>query len=1446
MLKRFIFATLAFLLVFSNATLALGNGSSGSNQGIVGSLDVQEPEVKRLKSIKQETVDPNETIRVIIELNDEPAVEYATQEGVKYEELSQSKKKQLESNLLNKQATVKKSLEGTVPNVKFHTEFTTIFNGFSADVKQKDIQNITKISNVKAVYVSTEYSRPDVKPEMVYSKELVEAQKYWEASGFKGEGMTVGIIDTGIDPTHKDMVLSDASQAELTQEEVEAVISAEGLPGKFYTDKVPYGYNYMDKNSEVRDLGAGASFHGMHVAGTVAANGDEENGGIAGVAPEAQLLALKVFGNDPEMPSTFGDIYVKAIDDSIKLGVDVLNMSLGSTAGFVNPNNPEQQAVARAVENGVMMSISAGNSAYLGNGWTSPYPYASNPDYGVSGSPGVSFDSLQVASYENSTIVADALTYTIGETSKSSMYLSASDVHPTSLEQDTFELVAAGLGGPTDFDGKDFTGKFALIQRGTYDFVTKTKNAQAAGAAGVIIYNNTDGTVNMASESTITIPQVFMLKVDGDALKAALTNGETATVTFTGDSINIPSPTAGQMSDFTSWGLTPNLDFKPEITAPGGNILSTFNADTYGVMSGTSMAAPHVAGGSALIMQRVDEEFGLTGKDRVLMAKNILLNTGKPVVVADKMISPRRQGAGLMQLNAALSTPVIVTETTSGEAKVALKEVTENEVTFTLEATNYSDEDASYNVNGSVYTDEPVGVGGVYRSVPNLLGYGTIDLIEEGFATLTVDGEAVSTVSVPAGSSVSIDVTVAVSAEADEILSGIFTNGYWLEGFVNLVDPNDVNPELTVPYVGFKGEWDAAPVLDAPSWEGTKSFYKMASVLSGIDGEYFFKETNNETGKADPNVIAFSPNGDGIFDDSLVLFSTLRNAKELKINVLDSKGNHLRTLRTEYNVSKNYYDRGLGLPYNFNPARAWDGKVKGKVVADGQYQLEVKAVIDFEGAKWQSFKFPVKVDTVVPEGSASYDAETKTITASFSDDFSGISNWDVLVDGVSVLGVDENEEPVILSAGDTTYTLANLKAGQSLEVVVYDYAGNMTSTTLVEGVEKEDKEIPALHGLLPEYFGVESTNEVLVGGYVTDASGIAYVKVDGVEADIMDIEGETWFGAFLTLEDGYHEVTIEAADNKGNVTNIVRRFFVDTTAATVTLIGYESHVDTSVDSLELGVEVQDNFDEIRLFVDGEEVYFNELGEPYNVDRSFHQTIPVTLDLVDGVNTFEIKVVDLAGHETVEEVTIVKEVLNGFVQRGTDTFYYINGEMQIGWEKVGAIWYFFNTDGTMKTGWLTEGSKKYYLHEDGKMATSWTEIDGKKYYFHASSGHMMTKWVFVSGKWYFMNASTGVMKTGWLKDNKKWYYLNNSGDMATGWVKDADKWYFLKGNGEMQTGWLWTGGKWYFLNKSGAMATGWVHEGGKWYYMNHNGMMQTGWVSINGVWYHFNKSGAWVG
>jgi len=946
--------------------------------------------------------------------------------------LVNKKEKNIEGKAIAEQKAVKGKMKDKKIKSKEINDVTTIVNGFSADVKYRDIDQIKAIEGVKSVEVVNEYKRPQEKPDMIYSKELVQAQEAWRNYGYKGEGMVVGIIDTGIDFDHKDMKLTDPSKEKLTKSKVEGLVADNGLPGKFYTDKVPYGYNYFDKNDTVKDLGAGASMHGMHVAGTVAANGDEDNGGIKGIAPEAQLLALKVFSNDQSIGSTYGDIYVKAIDDAIKLGADVLNMSLGSPSGFVNAKSPEQQAVKRATENGVVMSISAGNSTYFGSGYY--YPLTSNPDYGVVGSPSVADESISVASYENTNMVTDGLKYTIDGITNNAAYLSAGQTHPNTVEQKTFDVLAAGLGGPEDFAGKDFKGKYALVQRGTYNFVDKALNAQKAGAAGVIVYNNQEGIVNMASDPAITIPQLFMLKNDGDTLRAALNSGKTVKISFDDVKTSIPNPDAGKMSAFSSWGVTPSLDFKPEITAPGGQIYSTLNDNKYGLMSGTSMAAPHVSGGSALVLERVDKDFGVDDSDRVSLAKNLLMNTSKPVLFDGEFVSPRRQGAGLMQINSALTTPVVVTESKSNVGKVALKEVKNGKVTFQLTAKNLTNKTARYNLSINAQTDSPVQNGSDLINAPNDVG--ALDL--DKYVDFKINGKAKDQVVVPAKKDVKINITMDAKA-AQKYLNSKYPNGFWLEGFVQLTDPTDNNPTLTVPYVGFDGQWDKAPIFDKPMWDA-KTYYGYTGVLTSLSGgDYGFLGGDIKTGDTDPAKIAFSPNGDGVQDDALPILSFLRNAKNVTLYVLDSKKHRVATIVNEGDMYKDAYDSGNGSMYTLDPNFVWDGKIKGKTAKEGQYYLQVEGVIDYRAAKPQTIELPLKLDVTKPKLDVKFDVKSKNLTVHASDEKngSGLSYWDVFVDGKSVTN------KAYFSEADTNFNVGDI-SGHTVQVVAFDNAGNTT------------------------------------------------------------------------------------------------------------------------------------------------------------------------------------------------------------------------------------------------------------------------------------------------------------------------------------------------------------------------------------------------------------------
>ena len=1241
-MKRSLSILAIFLLVFTASVSAAqlpepANGSTAGKKNQENVLKLKKDEVE--KQYKKD-----EKVRVIVEMKDAPAIEYASKKGKRFKDLTKEIREELKAQILRKQKTLKNKVREKKIDFREFSSFTTVVNGFSAEMKYEEIKKVEELPEVEDVHIANEYKRPAEEPEMKYSKELVQAQEAWKDYGYKGEGMVIGIIDTGIDPSHRDMVLNDPSKAELTKQEIEDFKNTSGLPGKFYTEKVPYGYNYMDENEDILDSAEGASMHGMHVAGTAGANGNEQDGGIKGIAPEAQLLALKVFGNDPAVSTTWGDIYIKAIDDAIILGADVLNMSLGSTAGFVSEADPEQQAVSRAVDNGIVMSISAGNSAHFGNGFANPS--ASNPDIGVAGSPGLAYDSLQVASIENNFMDLDALSYEMDGEQGKAPFMSASSVHPNTLDEKTYELADAGLGTPEELAKTDVKGKFALIKRGTLTFLEKAQNAQAAGAAGVIIYNNADGYVSMQTDPSITIPQLFMLKTDGDKLQAALTGGQKVTVSFEGDKVKAANPEAGKMSAFSSWGTAPNLDFKPEITAPGGQIYSTLNNDTYGMMSGTSMAAPHVSGGSALVLERVDRDFNLSGYDRANLAKNLLMNTAQPVKDIGTVnsafdwevpYSPRKQGAGLMQLHSALSTPAVVTEAFTNEGKVALKEVG-NTFGFTLKVENFSDQEIKYDVNGNIQTD---------YSIQGQLGYSAsiLEAQEIKGAVLTVNNKKTDEITVPAKRSVTFEVKVdltdaKVLGDDLQTLVGIdtvFPNGYFAEGFITLKDPEDTNPELHVPYEGFKGAWDKAPILDGTKYDD-KSFYGMAGAAT-TEGEDFNYLGYDPVGKIFAGkYVAFSPNGDGVQDDIIPILSFLRNAKQVKFDILNASGQSVRTLRTENLVRKDYYDGGSGTAYTLDPARKWDGKINNELARDGQYYYEISAVIDYEGAKWQTYKIPVKIDTVAPTVSVTAKDRVLTIAGSDNANGSGLAYYDVQVDGKSII-----EEPL---APDTKeFTLPEGTKGNKAEVVAIDFAGNQkkAEANLLDETKPADKAAPAVYLTSPAALSVSNSKNIAITGYIKEESGIKEFKIDNqtVKTTYNAEKKQYEFNVSKKFNDGVQSFTVKATDTLGNTASFKRQFLVDTKKPDIKVKGMPLLAWTKTANPKVDVTIEDNFDEIRFYLNGSEVFYHEFKEPYQM-RSFKKTIEdLELPLQKGKNTIEFKATDLAGNETVKSYIIYK-------------------------------------------------------------------------------------------------------------------------------------------------------------------------------------------------------------
>lgn len=1259
-MKKLVSFVLTLLLMFTMATSSFAASIPKNVLNTDENVTLFEG-TKLEADVKTKDLKERDQVRVIVELTGKPAIEYATEKGVKVTQLDQNLLNSITNNILNEQQMVKNQITTNRIGISYHHTFSNVANGFSATVTYGDAKKIESMPGVSRVFVVNEYEKPT--PAMTTSKDVIKAAETWNL-GYNGEGMIVSIIDSGIDPSHKDMKVTDPSKAKLNPRNTGAIILAEGLKGKWYTNKVPYGYNYYDQNDTILDQGSDGEPHGMHVAGITAANGDAN--GIKGVAPEAQLLAMKVFSNDPNFPSTFSDIYLAAIEDSLKLGADVINMSLGSTASFSRPDDPEQIALSKATRNGLVLAMSAGNAGNIGYGW-SVTPYAKNPDLGVVGAPGLNTDSIQVAAMEKTTIQTDAMRYKDGLIG----YSKAGAKNPISTFSGQVEYVFCKLGligiekgvPVDDFAGVDVAGKIALIQRGGYteipgNFVDKIMNAQNKGAIGVIVFNSAaggDALMNMAyPDATGTIPAVFIGLNDGNRLKNLIASGDNK-VEFKGEQVVILNPNAGMMADFSSWGTTPNLDFKPELTAPGVNIYSTYNNNSYGSMSGTSMAAPHVAGGSSLILQRVDKEFGLRGYERSLMAKNLLLSTAGPLI--DKgtynnyyglgnFISPRREGAGAMNLLAAATTPSIVTDSKTGVSKVALYEIG-NTTTFTLKVTNFSNAPVSYNLSGTVQTDLMYS-SRIRNESQGVFINGTISGEEPYLGEFPIsyskNGAPINSLAVPANSStefnVTIDLTNAVDWYDNKPLNILFPNGSFIEGFVRLTSTNEAVPTIGIPYMGFYGKWDQAPIIDDNNYMANRTpYYGNLTVLTWLDKAADMYNFLGYTfdGKADSTKIAFSPNGDGLADEARLIATFLRNAKELEINILDKSGNKLRGLAKDYEIRKDYYNsNGSGTSkYRSSESWAWDGTINYKPAADGEYIYQVRAKVDYPGASWQEVNFPIRVDTAAPViNSISFDPAANKLTTDATDNHA-IRYYELIKDGT-----------VVAESGTGTFDVSKYIQPNQINIFTvkaYDYALNSTEAVKEIGTSN-DTTIPEIFIDSPEVLGIYNTNQILVKGYVTDNTQVRELKVNNEIIPLtFDPEKNRYnFEKVFTVDNPVQYFRFEAKDTAGNVMNIMRKIFVDMKAPVIDAV-VPATVDPSVDRIKIGGTVTDNMPGLKVFVNSN-MEFNSNASWMYIENETPVTYDFStfeLNLNYGENIIIIEARDDAGNVSMKEYKVYR-------------------------------------------------------------------------------------------------------------------------------------------------------------------------------------------------------------
>src|SRR6266568_842752 len=519
-------------------------------------------------------------------------------------------------------------------------EYDTVLNGVAVQLNGASLDSLKAAPGVSLVEPSLTYA-----PTMNRSVGVINAPAAWTAVGGvanAGAGIKVGVLDTGIDQTHPFLTddtltppagfpkFDPGNQGFTSEKVVVARVYFTGRPGSFTAQAL--------------------QDHGTHVSGTIAGvNGTTApaNGkfpavtGLSGVAPKAFLGNYNVFPGQTAN-ATSHDI-AQAIEDAVKDGMDVINMSLG---GGIN-GFKDQLTVAsdRAARAGVVVAIAAGNSG------------------------------------------------------------------PTKA--------------CTAVTGTPFAGSIVVLDRGTCTFSTKIRNAQSAGAAGVVVVNNVagdptamgqDGTANQPTISGVMVGLADRTAIRADSGQNATVNGATVVEVLTNNQ--------NFLAGFSSRGPANLLDIKPDVCAPGVNVLSSVPGNGFAMFQGTSMATPHVAGSSALLRQ-------LHPDWTPAMVKSALVDTATRAANL-RTTNPMNIGGGVLNLAAATSVSATLEPATLSFRKI--EPSTGKSKTIDVTITNVSGTAHTYNATAAITAAPPAGAASASVSPASLtLGPG-----ESGTLSVTV------------------------------------------------------------------------------------------------------------------------------------------------------------------------------------------------------------------------------------------------------------------------------------------------------------------------------------------------------------------------------------------------------------------------------------------------------------------------------------------------------------------------------------------------------------------------------------------------------------------------------------------------------------------------------------------------------------------------------------
>ena len=1080
----------------------------------------------------------------------------------------------------------------------------------------------------------------------------------------KGEGKVIAVIDTGVDMTHPAFTGELAGTPPLTPQKVAAMTSqlGEGKTGVYVSQKFPFSYDYADGDNDASPAKSPYGSHGTHVAGIAAGNADK----IVGTAPNTQVIVAKVTRSEDD--ALLDSALLASLDDMLVLHPDVINLSLGWTAGMDSEADSVYATVYKKLqEAGITVNAASGNafSTGYGNNSGKGLPYASDPDSSVMDEPATYSSVVAVASVENA-LLRNAFTVN----GKDIGYQRARGLNGekvaffSDLPAGTYEYVDAGFASEEDAaalkakypDG--LAGKIALVSRGNMTYQKKVENLYDLKPAGIVVYNNVSvGSLIAMNLTTQDMPAAFISQADGQAMldapehKLTIAEGQV-----------LPQSTIYEASEFSAWGVSPDLRLKPEIAAPGGEVFSSIPDGAYEQSSGTSMATPQMAGVSTIVLQRVQSDplfASMSARQKADVVQNLIMGTARPLTDAAQttgaLYSPRKQGAGLVDALAATTSsvyPTVVGAPEQSRPKADLGDGTKG-WHFDVTLHNLSGVPATYELSSQALS-EIVDGGFFTQHSSDWRGRG-VEITYSGAASASAEG---ATVTVPASGEATVGIDITPGSEFASYVTDNAPNGTFLDGFVRFASKTASQPDLAVPYLGFYGDWGKAPIFDALASDGG-AHTRASAIVNGKTGDSLgynpLVKAADRTGNPNPQRYVISRStASGAPTILEPRTGTLRSVHSLTSTYANEAGETVFSVTNHRNWKSLYQTSTEENTWveAYHESTVFDANAeKFSHMPDGTYTLRIAASNDGPSRAEQSISYKFRLDTTAPvisELSYRQKDEGFVVTFDVTDD-SPLAAVDLHdpADGLWFYRhvFTENEG----SVGPDGRYMYHVEIPLSVIEQAWTDQGGIGDVIANPYVLAWD------YGLNPsEVFPIDlPTGNPGTSSSCTDATGGRWMK-DSVGWWYQCANGRGY------LQGGWF--TINGRDYLFGPAGYMSTGFVK--RANVGWMYMDS------EGSPVSGWVRDS------------VY----GGPY-----WYYLDPAT-----------------------------KVMKTGWLADGGSWYYLMgSGAMAIGWVNDGGSWYYLNASGKMATGWVKDRGTWYYLSPSGAMVTGAHVINGRTYVFDDS-------------------------------------------------------------------------------------------------------------------------------